>query len=157
MESKKKYSNKKIILVALGGSDTFEMNITVLKVLKCYKSYEINIVTTTANQNIDKLKKYISLHKNMRLHINSTQIAKLINISSFVIVTPSVILNEVVFMKKPFIAIEVVENQRCVSDFFIKKGFFIIRKNKINSLNLYIKKIVSSMYINKIKRKLKNI
>lgn len=155
-EEKKKQKTStnsiKNILIALGGSDTFEMNIKVLKSLKYYDNYYIKVVTTSANTNLEKLKKYIYRYKNIKLYINSNKIASLINESDLVIVTPSVILNEVIFMKKPFIAIKVVENQQFVSDFFAKKGFFVIEKNNLSLLRIFfekmnLKSIRDKMYI----------
>ena len=98
--------NKKTIFLAMGGADHSNINIDILEVLKELKNIDVNIVTTTANQNLEQLQKYVKDKKWIELYINSTKIAKLMRMSDFAIVTPSVTLNEVIFMELAFIAIK---------------------------------------------------
>jgi len=110
------------ILIAMGGADHKNLTIKILKTLEkssilnpksstLNPQPSINIVTTTANKNLNQLKEYIASKNNVTLHINTDKIAELMVKSDLAIVTPSVILNEVFFMELPFIAIKTAPNQ----------------------------------------------
>ncbi|MBL0703749.1 MAG: UDP-2,4-diacetamido-2,4,6-trideoxy-beta-L-altropyranose hydrolase, partial [Sulfurospirillum sp.] len=102
---------QKTIFIAMGGADHSHINIKILKVLKSFDNIKVYLVTTTANKNLEKLKKYCKEKKWINLYINSNKIAKLMKKSDMAIVTPSVTLNEVYFMELPFIAIKTAKNQ----------------------------------------------
>ena len=51
---------------------------------------KVNLVTTTANKNLEELKEYCKNKKWINLQINSNEVAKLMSKSDFAIVTPSV-------------------------------------------------------------------
>ncbi|AXA33394.1 UDP-2,4-diacetamido-2,4,6-trideoxy-beta-L-altropyranose hydrolase [Francisella adeliensis] len=111
-KSKPKIINEKTtIFVAMGGADHSNININILEVLKDFDNTQVDLVTTNANKNLEALKRYCNNKKWINLHINSTEIAKLMKNSDFAIVTPSVTVNEVVFMELPLIAIKTAENQ----------------------------------------------
>ena len=111
-KEKKKIRHKKFnIFLAMGGADTSQLNIHILQALKRINGIKVFVVTTTANKGLKKLKKYSKKLKWIKLHINSSKIAKLMRKSDLAIVTPSVILNEVFFMNLPFIAIKTANNQ----------------------------------------------
>ncbi len=129
------------VFVAMGGADSFNMNIQILKKLKKFKNLQVSLVTTTANKNLNSLKKYVSNNKNITLYINSTNIAKIMNDSDFAIITPSVVVNEVIYMKLPFIAIYVADNQKDIYEYLNSKGFYCLKSNNLNKLNQDIKKI----------------
>ena len=129
--------NYKTVFLAMGGSDHSNVNIKILKVLKKFDNIRINLVTTNANQNIDELKKYCKDKKWIHLHINSNKIAKLMTKSDFAIVTPSVILNEIYFMKIPFIAIQTADNQKDMYKYIKKEKKLVLKqfdKNKLKSM-----------------------
>ncbi len=140
IKEKKKYyeksKNKKTIFLAMGGADHSNINIQILEVLKEFKNHlniRVNIVTTTANQNLKVLDKYCKNKKWISLHVNSNKIAKLMVKSDFAIVTPSVVVNEVYFMKIPFIAIKTADNQVDMSEFLKKERYKILMQfNKKN-------------------------
>jgi len=114
-KEKNKYykpSKKFVIFLAMGGADTANLNIKILKKLKKLKDIKINLLTTKANKNLRALEKYCKDKKYINLHINSNKVAKLMAKSDFAIVTPSVILNEVSFMDLPFVAIQTASNQK---------------------------------------------
>jgi len=134
--------DKKItnIFIAMGGADTTKLNIKILKVLKkllhqksisshsLTAHVEIDIVTTRANKELKKLKKYVTNKKNITLHVESTNIAKLMAKSDLAIVTPSVILNEVIFMQVPFIAIQTTSNQVDMYNYIREQGYLAMKK-----------------------------
>ncbi|WP_024955472.1 UDP-2,4-diacetamido-2,4,6-trideoxy-beta-L-altropyranose hydrolase [Sulfurospirillum arcachonense] len=97
------------VLVAMGGADTTNINISILKCLP--DSLHVSVLTTSANSNLDALKKYVTCRDNISLHVNSNEVAKLINQSKQAIVTPSVMVHEILFMDIPFVAIKTASNQ----------------------------------------------
>ena len=129
IEKNKKYK-KDGILVSLGGSDS--KNLT-LKILKLLKNKKINLYITTANKNIKKIKRYAKIHKNINLHINQ-DIAKGMSQSEFAIITPSTIAYEAMFMKLPFLAIKVANNQNEMVKYLKKKRYIVINQNQIKRI-----------------------
>jgi len=95
------------IFIAMGGADTANLNIPILKALP--PKIEIVVITTVANKHLEELKEYIKDKKNIKLFINSNKVAKLINQSRFAIITPSVTVNEIYFMGIDFLAIKRAE------------------------------------------------
>ena len=126
------------IFVAMGGADTANLTIPIIEILKDYKC-EINVVTTSANKNLDNLKDI----KNINLYINSNEIAKIMRNSDLAIVTPSVILNEVFYMEMDFIAIQTADNQQEMRNYLKKNNFKVLEKfdgEKLkNELNKFCK------------------
>ena len=127
-KSKKKKKKLRQLLVAMGGADTKNLNIKILKVLKNFKKIKVDVVTTTANKNLNELRDYVKEKKWIQLHVNSDKVAKLMRNSDFAIVTPSVTLNEVSFMGLPFIAIKTASNQNDMYDFLKKKKYPTLKK-----------------------------
>ncbi len=107
-----KQNNKTKVFLAIGGTDHSNINIKILKVLSKFKNIKVNLVTTSANSNLDILKQYCKEKDFIKLYIDTNNIAKLMKESSFAIVSASVILNEVYFMQLPFIAIKTASNQK---------------------------------------------
>jgi UDP-2,4-diacetamido-2,4,6-trideoxy-beta-L-altropyranose hydrolase len=116
----------KSIFLAMGGADHSNLNIDILKVLEDFKNIDVNLVTTTANQNLEQLKEYVKNKDWIELYINSDKIAKLMRVSDFAIVTPSVTLNEVFFMELPFIAIKTADNQEHISEYLRINNYFLL-------------------------------
>ncbi|MCK5294513.1 MAG: UDP-2,4-diacetamido-2,4,6-trideoxy-beta-L-altropyranose hydrolase [Arcobacteraceae bacterium] len=153
-EKKKKEKNIKTIFIAMGGADHSNLNIKILKVLKQFiqknvkykNNIKVNLVTTTANQNLKELKNYCKDDSWIQLHINSTKLAKLMKKSDFAIVTPSVTLNEIYFMKIPFIVIKTANNQKDIYAYLKKK-----RYNTLSQFNKSALLYQIELMINKIK------
>ena len=121
-------NNQLNVFIAMGGSDYSNISIQILEVLKEFPRIYANVLTTSANKHLEELEKYVNNKDNIALHINSNSIAKLMNNANFAIVTPSVILNEIVYLGIPFIAIKTADNQNYMYD-FIKKLDLKILKN----------------------------
>lgn len=140
---KKKNNNFTTIFIAMGGADHSNINIKILKVLKKFTNLKVNLVTTTANKNLEELKKYCKDKSWIKLHINSNKIAKLINKSKLAIVTPSVTVNEVYFMKVPLIAIKTAENQNDMYQYLKQQKLDVLKKfdkqTLLNKLHKYLK------------------
>jgi UDP-2,4-diacetamido-2,4,6-trideoxy-beta-L-altropyranose hydrolase len=144
-EKKRKREKEFKILVAMGGADTKNLNIKILKTLKNLKNVQVNIATTTANKNIEKLKSYCQNKQWIQLHIDSNKIAKLMSESIFGIITPSVTANEMYFMKIPFIAIKTAKNQKYMYSFLKKehtKNCMVLKKFNNKTLKRSLKKML---------------
>jgi len=148
-----KIQNSKVkIFLAMGGADTANINIDILKTLKNFNNIKVHLVTTDANKNLDRLKKYSKNRPWINLHINSNKIAKLIAKSDFAIVTPSVTVNEVYYLGLPMIAIKTAKNQRDMYKYLKKKKNLVLQKFNKNKLRKMVKKfgIVSHTIQDKI-------
>lgn len=129
MKQKKKTSNKNFkIFLAMGGADTKNMNIKILKLLKDFNNIKVNLVTTTANKNLSELKEYCQRENFISLYINSNKIAKLISKSDFAIISPSVIANEAYYMQTPFLAVQTASNQEYMYKFLKEKNYLVCKK-----------------------------
>lgn len=133
------------VFIAMGGSDHKNLNIKILKVLKSFKQIEINIVTTSANQKIEELKEYINCNnKLINLYIDSNQIADIMKSSSFAIITPSVMANEIYFLNIPFISIRTARNQDYMYDFLKKKKIPVIKNFNKKKLKYFISNMLKT-------------
>ena len=111
------------VFIAMGGADHSNINIKILEVLKQFLSLHAHVVTTRANQHLKELEKYAAISKKLTLHVNTSQIATLMNQADFAIITPSVTINEIFFLKVPFIAIQTADNQCFMYDYLIEKKY----------------------------------
>ncbi len=141
----------KNILVAMGGVDSRELNIKIVEVLCSFENVQIDVITTTANKNLDVLKKYVANLNNVTLYVNTSEVAKLMHESDFAIVTPSTIVNEAYFMKLPFIAIKTEDNQIDIGEYFKRNNFSVLDKFDTMQLHKKVKFMIdktSSKLIN---------
>ncbi len=138
---KKKKASKFKIFIAMGGADSYNMNLKILKILKQYNNIKIHITTTSANQGLSSLQAYVKRDKNIRLHVDKNNIAKVISKCDFGIVTPSVIVNEVINLGLPIISIMVAENQLDMHKFLKGKKIYVLKKNKIKKLTSFVDKM----------------
>ncbi|AYJ79290.1 UDP-2,4-diacetamido-2,4,6-trideoxy-beta-L-altropyranose hydrolase [Aliarcobacter cryaerophilus ATCC 43158] len=131
---------KKTIFLSLGGADHKNLNIKILKLIgKFKKDLQVNLVTTIANKNLEKLKDYCKNKKWINLYINSNEVAKLMSQSDFSIVTPSVTANEIFYLDLPMIAIKTAKNQRQMYKYLKKRGYQTIKNFDKQKLKKYLK------------------
>lgn len=97
------------VLVAMGGTDASNVTQAILETLP--QNQSVAVLTTSANSHLKALQSYVEKHPNVTLHVNSNDVAKIMNQSRLAVITPSVIAHEVLFMQIPFIAIKVAPNQ----------------------------------------------
>ena len=140
-KAKKRVKKKnKTIFLGLGGADHKNLNIKILKVVEKFKkSLKVNLVTTTANKNLEELKEYCKDKKWINLQINSNEVAKLMSKSDFAIVTPSVTANEIFYLDLTMITIKTAKNQNQMHKYLKKKGYFTMKKFDKQKLNKYLK------------------
>ncbi|MCK5050742.1 MAG: UDP-2,4-diacetamido-2,4,6-trideoxy-beta-L-altropyranose hydrolase [Candidatus Cloacimonetes bacterium] len=128
-KKKNKNNRVKTVFIAMGGADHSNINLQILDVLSefCDKIKAI-VVTTNANKNLNELIYYSAGKEWIDLCINSNKIAYLMTESDLAIVTPSVTINEVVFMELPFIAIKTAENQNDMYEYLVKNNYPILKE-----------------------------
>ncbi len=114
------------VFIAMGGADYLNLNIETLEMLKQFPTIHTNIVTTSANMHLVQLQKYCKDNKGVTLHLNTTNIAKLMNEADFAIITPSVTINEVFYLNVPFISIKTADNQRYMHNYLVENNFLAI-------------------------------
>jgi len=124
----KKNSKLKTVFIVMGGADHSNINIRILEVLSGFSAIKAIVVTTKANNNLAELQDYCLDNNWIDLHVNSNRIAYLIRISDFAIVTPSVIVNEILFMELPFIAIKTAVNQNDMYEYLVKNNYPVLEE-----------------------------
>jgi UDP-2,4-diacetamido-2,4,6-trideoxy-beta-L-altropyranose hydrolase len=138
-EKKKNNVTKEGIFVGMGGADSANLSEATLVALTHLTNKKINVVTTSANPNIDSLKAFVAEYSNIELHIDSHQIAHLIHQSFLAIVSPSVILNELFYLDIPFIAIQTADNQKYMVEFLKQNRFDVLEKWEISKFQVLVK------------------
>lgn len=141
-KKKKEKSKTKKIFIAMGGADHKNLNQDILKVVKNFKNLKVNLVTTNANKNLEELIKYCKNKPWIKLHINSNKIAKIMRKSDFAIITPSVTVNEVIFMDIPFITIKTADNQNDIYKYLYKKKYNVLKSFNKKKLQKKIYKVL---------------
>ncbi|MDA3886293.1 MAG: UDP-2,4-diacetamido-2,4,6-trideoxy-beta-L-altropyranose hydrolase [Candidatus Delongbacteria bacterium] len=135
----------KNIFIAMGGADHSNLNIKILKILEDFTSIHVNVVTTTANKYLTELQDYILDKDNVTLYINTNHIANLMNEADFAIVTPSVTLNEIVYLNVPFIAIKTAYNQDEMYMYLTQHGYSVLEKFNATVLKSKIENTLDSI------------
>lgn len=143
----KKDKRIKTIFIAMGGADHSNINIDILKTIKKVRknhkqNIKVNIVTTNANKNLERLKEYCKNKKWINLHINSNKIAELMIKSNFAIVTPSVTVNEVYYLGLPIISIKTAKNQMDIYKYLKKRKYHVLDKFKKEKLKKALRKLL---------------
>ena len=131
------------VFIAMGGADHINLNIRILDLLKSFPNIHAHVVTTSANQYLKILQEYAVTNDNITLHINTDTIAVLMNKADFAIVTPSVTVNEIVYMNVPFIAIKTAENQNEMYQYLNQYHYAVLEKFDTSDLFKKIQKITS--------------
>jgi UDP-2,4-diacetamido-2,4,6-trideoxy-beta-L-altropyranose hydrolase len=127
------------VFIAMGGADHSNLNIEILKVLDGFPAIYPHVVTTTANRFLPELKSYVANKARVTLHIDTDQVAKLMNEADFAIVTPSVTVNEIIYLNVPFIAIKTADNQKYIYDYLVKNSYIALERYSLELLHQYIK------------------
>ncbi len=126
-EEKKQHRTKHYdMFIAMGGTDASNITLDILKTLPSTK--RLCVLTTTANAHLSELKTFVMDKPHISLHVNSTQVAKLMHESELAIVTPSVMVHEVLFLGIPFIAIKVASNQDDMFAYLEKNHYPVLKE-----------------------------
>ncbi len=113
------------LFIALGGTDPTNTTLTVLKTLD--PNNRVCVVTTSGNPHLQALQNYIKDHPSIVLHLDSHEVARLMNMSRCAIVTPSVMVHEVLYLNIPFVAIQTAPNQQDMADYLQKEGLIVMK------------------------------
>ncbi len=127
------------LLIALGGSDSQNLSKKIVK--KIPSNIHVNLITSSANKNLDKLIIYAKKHKNINLHVNTNKMAKLMKKAKFAIITPSVLANEALYLGLDFMTIKTATNQKLMYDYLKNKGYYCIdslSKFKFKKIERYL-------------------
>ena len=133
---KKKHFKKDGIFISFGGTDAKGMSLRVLKILKPHKP-KVHLYTTSANKNLDKIKKFCFLNKWCKLHVDKN-VALGMAKAKFGIITPSTIALEAMYMNMPFIAVEVAVNQKEISKYLKQKRIKVLSEREIQKIPRFI-------------------
>ena len=132
-KAKKQKLKKEGIFVSFGGTDAKGIGLKVLKELKKLK-LPVNFYTTSANKNLNKLKRFCRINKWCKLHIDEN-IAIGMAKSKFAIITPSTICYEAMYMNLNFLAIEIADNQKHISNYLKQKRIPVLEIRDIRKLS----------------------
>lgn len=127
------------IFIAMGGTDPTNMTLGILKELS--DDMSICVVTTSGNPHLNELKTFVQEKKNITLEVNSQHVAQLLHQSRLAIITPSVMVHEVLYMEIPFIAIKTVSNQDDMVQYLHKNGYRVLENFDPIALLKYVSKI----------------
>ena len=122
-KEEKKLIREKIydVCIAMGGTDATNITLSILRALP--QTLQVSVLTTTSNTHLQDLQNYSEDKPHIALHVNSSEVAKLLHQSRFAIVTPSVMVHEVLYMEVPFIAIKVATNQDDMYQYLKEHGY----------------------------------
>jgi UDP-2,4-diacetamido-2,4,6-trideoxy-beta-L-altropyranose hydrolase len=121
--SEKKIAREKIydLFISLGGADTEGLTEDILKMLGDEKS--VVVLSTSSNKNLPSLKAYVEGRANIDLYIDSQEVAKVMNQSKFALVTPSVMVHEVLYMGVDFATLKIAKNQEEIHQYLKAHGY----------------------------------
>ncbi|AFV96454.1 MULTISPECIES: UDP-2,4-diacetamido-2,4,6-trideoxy-beta-L-altropyranose hydrolase [unclassified Sulfuricurvum] len=114
------------IFIAMGGSDPTNATLGILTTLS--DNLSVCVATTSGNPHLSELETFIQDKKNISLKVNSNSIAQLLNQSRLAIITPSVMVHEVLFMGTPFIAIKTAPNQIDMFEYLRKEKYVVLEE-----------------------------
>lgn len=135
---------KNSVAIILGGNDALNLSCKIAQDLSLINDkYKISVITTSANVNIQQLKK----NEKIELFVDVDNIAQILSSKQLVICASGGTLFEVMALNKKFINIEVAKNQEVVTSFLEKKFIKTTIKAEVLSLKELEKKIE---YVNKI-------
>jgi UDP-2,4-diacetamido-2,4,6-trideoxy-beta-L-altropyranose hydrolase len=135
--------NNLTVFVAMGGADTANISLKILKTLTNFNNISVNLVTTSANLNIDTLLNFSKQNSKVNIYNDYPNIAQLMNNSDFAIITPSVISYEVMYLNLPFIAIKTADNQTYVQQYLQEKLYYSLDSFNLKKLTSIIEKIIN--------------
>lgn len=114
------------IFIAMGGTDPTNATMKILSTLS--DDLRVCVVTTSGNSHLGELKTFAQTKKNITLEVDSARIAQLLHQSSLAIITPSVMVHEVLFMEISFIAIQTVANQEDMFEYLLQEGYTVLKE-----------------------------
>ncbi len=138
---KKSQINKEspVIFVCLGGADPGNVSLAVLKILVEFDNATITLATTSANRNIEKLQDFSKQCQNISICVDCN-IAEMMSNSDFAVITPSVIIHEVMSIGLPFIIIKTADNQKMMHKYLCEKNYYALKLSELSKLKREVQK-----------------
>ena len=128
-----------VIFVCLGGADPDNVSLAVLKILVEFDNATITLATTSANRNIGKLQDFSKQCQNISICVDCN-IAEMMSNSDFAIITPSVIIHEVMSIGLPFISIKTADNQKMMHKYLCEKNYYALKLSELSKLKREVQK-----------------
>ncbi len=138
-------SSSQTVLVAMGGTDSTNLNQEILKVLDYFPQLRVELVTTSANRNLEELKATLIDKPQITLHIDSDKMAMLMNRADLVITTPSVTVNEAIYLGVPFVTIVSAENQMENYHYLKAHGYRVMEQFDDQLLKIMIENMTTKL------------
>ena len=135
-KAKKLNLKKEGVFLSLGGSDSKNLTLKILKILKPL-NIKINLATTSSNQNLKQLKRYINKNRWVKLFVDA-DVALVMAQSKKAIVTPSVMASEAIFMGLEIVAVQVVNNQAEIYKYLKQNRYKCIKMRDIKRLKCLV-------------------
>lgn len=123
------------IFIAMGGTDPINMTPDILKTLR--DDMSVCVVTTSGNPHLNELEIFVKEKKNITLEINSTRVAQLLHQSRLAIITPSVMVHEVLYMEIPFIAIQSATNQEDMVEYLERENYAVLKEWNVDAITRF--------------------
>ncbi len=114
------------LFISMGGTDPTNVTMNILSTLSNDQS--VCVVTTSGNPHLNELKIFVEEKKNITLEVNSQHVAQLLHQSRLAIITPSVMVHEVLFMEIPFIALQSATNQNDMFEYLQKQNYTVLKE-----------------------------
>ncbi|MCX2683194.1 UDP-2,4-diacetamido-2,4,6-trideoxy-beta-L-altropyranose hydrolase [Campylobacter sp. MIT 21-1685] len=116
------YIREKIFdfFICLGATDVKNLSQEIAKDLP--KNTKIAIATSSSNTHLKQLKQFVAHRENIKLFVNSNNLALLMNQSSKLIITASSLVNEALLLQADFKAIMVAKNQEKLALWLEQRG-----------------------------------
>lgn len=124
------------VFVSMGGVDNTNITPKIVDFFSTIAHISLEIVTTSSNKHLLELQEKIKISKHATLHVDTNKIAQIMNSCDFAIITPSVSVHEVLFLKIPFIAIKTANNQEDIFDYLMKNHYLALEHFNIDKFNL---------------------
>ncbi len=131
-EFKKKKNKIPNILLMMGGTDAYNYTLPILKkVMKVNFKFEISVVLNTQHQDYIQVKEIANKSlEQIKVYEKITDMSKFLNTIDFAIISFGTLAYELIFKKIPAIHIYHDENDRNMSEYFIKNKFALIGNEK---------------------------
>jgi UDP-2,4-diacetamido-2,4,6-trideoxy-beta-L-altropyranose hydrolase len=123
------------LFIAMGGTDPTNATMKILSTLS--NELRVCIVTTSGNPHVSELETFVHERKNITLEIDSAHIAQLLHQSRLAIITPSVMIHEVLYMEIPFIAIKTASNQQDLFVYLKEKNYSVWEEWNVDAITQF--------------------
>ena len=114
------------VCIVMGATDAANLSLEIVKLLP--DSLAIAILTTRFNAHLKELLNYVNTKPHIHLYVDISPIAPILNQSKKIILTPSSIVQEVLFLGISFIAIQVASNQQYMRSYLENNGYAVLKE-----------------------------